>query len=398
MRRTPETELDAHLMDESQSVSRLRAMMLALWFALMVPGVAVANHTDWSPSDPQSRRLMKPLVSVIEGRPLRSTLQRIADETEVNIWLDRKVDPTSPADVGQAGPTVFAALEAIAESRDCVLFPLHNMVLIGRPEWVDRTASSLMRLPPLESQKRRLARIAWPTLTTPTEALAVAAGQAPPADTVLPHDLWPAVAWNDLERRVAVSLVLAQFDLRVRDAAALSLPADSRQRNLLRDRAWVPSNLGGRFDRRYEVDGALAAVAEVARQLDSRAEIVRDRGGLLVSGTAAAHRVVVCYFLRAATPPSPGRPGQMKRFTLRLKNKPACAVLKQLARAAGKEIEIEADASVCGTLVTLEAENNTLEELATTVAEQAGLTVSWGERVVVSPSSDLQERAPPPEP
>ena len=63
------------------------------------------------------------------------------------------------------------------------------------------------------SKRGEVIDVDWQELTTPQEALRLVSDAASsPANTpTLPHDLWPAVHWQKIERQVAVILILSQF-------------------------------------------------------------------------------------------------------------------------------------------------------------------------------------------
>ena len=371
--------------------------VLALPLALLLGCSVIGFGQNVSTDDSFVIRLRSPMVTVMEGQSLRRAVDEIAGRSGLNVWLDRDVDPSAAVAIGQVGPTVFDALAAIASERECEIFPLRNVVLLGRRERVDRTAASLMRLDqhgPTESIE-----VAWPELTTPTEALIIASGRhlggdnhlssvgglAPSPGAVLPHDLWPAVRWRGVERAVAVTLVAAQFDQRLSDPRPWG-----RQQSL----ELVPADLGESLERRYARPGTPdpqlpARWRESIRQADPNGQVIAAGTWLVVQGTTAAHRVATRLFLESlpAAQVEHRSPDFAPRFTLQLKNKPAGGVLHQLAAAAGKRCQIKPEAEAASeTLVSLDAENVTLAELADRVAAQAGLVVIWDDEVIVHSS------------
>ncbi len=87
-----------------------------------------------------------PMTSIVDGKSFRNGVTGIAKQAQLNVWIDRRVDPTSPVIAGPVGPTVFAAIGKLAARRDCVLMPVANVLLVGRQDWVDQTASSILSL------------------------------------------------------------------------------------------------------------------------------------------------------------------------------------------------------------------------------------------------------------
>ena len=191
--------------------------------------MATASHAfgdDFSEASPIYGKLATPMNSVFDGKSFRSAVTGIAEQVGLNLWLDRHVDPTSVVEVGPSGPNVYGAIERIAASRDCVLMPVGNVLLVGRPEWVAAATAAVMTIPDASSADARV-KVAWEDLTTPSTALARAAGKATNVSPELPHDLWPKTTWTDVNPAVAVALVLAQFDLQSK-SPTISLTIDNR--------------------------------------------------------------------------------------------------------------------------------------------------------------------------
>lgn len=363
-----------------------RVLLPVTAFALLAvatgpsPGgrATAADGTHVTADDPLIARVTTPMLMLIEGQPFRLAAQEIARRGGVNLWIDRGVDPTATVDVGRVGPTLYDALAAVAHSQDCVIFPLRGVVLIGHPRRVDAVASELLD-PDRVPRQIAAAEIAWDDLTTPAEALSIAFG-APTGladnDDPLPHDLWPAVRWTSIERSVAIALVRGQFE-----------PArESRQPTpVTRSYAWPrrgPESAPERQRSRWQ-----ASVAEADPA--ARVRVIAPRGSspvaLEVRGTAAAHRVAIALLseqllvARGGSPPGDDR----RMFSLKIENKPAAAVIRELAAADGRQCEI--DAPLRGdSLVSLEAQDQTLRQLAEMVADLAGLELRWERPVRVT--------------
>lgn len=347
------------------------AAVLALWLPLAAPA---ARADEVSVENPFWGRLAGPMTSVVEGQRWRDSLHQVAERADVDLWVDRRVDPTRPVDSGRIGPTVFAALRQLASQRQCEVMPVAGVVLVGRREWLDRTSAALWRIEQAAPAGQPV-EVSWPELTTPSEAIAIASGRSATADrdASLPHDLWPAVQWRSIDRRTAVALVLAQFDQQLRAADSL----DSL--------ATVPAESGGAFPRRYAAGRADAAIRREVRRADPSGRVREIGSWLEVVAEPAAHRAATAAWLsEPAGSQQPGGTGAPRRFDLRLKNKPAGAVLGQLAATAGKSYRVQPEArAACERLVSLQSQNATLAELAQQVAQQIGVQVDWGEESVV---------------
>jgi hypothetical protein len=343
-------------------------MVAVLPLATLFPTTAGAD--DFSERDRFYALLSAPMTSIVDGKSFRNGVTGIAKQAELNIWIDRRVDPTSPVTAGPVGPTVFAAIGKLAARRDCVLMPVANVLLVGRQDWVDRTASSILSLK--ISGKQELADIVWEDLTTPAEAIARAAGGAVEVEPVLPHDLWPATTWKQVDRRVAVTLVLAQFD---------RLPQSTTALGNLRS---TPATKGS-FSRRYWLGKANSIIRDVMQEQDRKSKFGTQRGWLEATGSIAAHRAAVTKVFDNMTKVAAPDP-RKDTFTLKKMSTTAENALIQFARTAGRTCLIKADAvAACKQIVSIEGQDITLEQLTAVVAKQVGVDVQWhDDRIVVS--------------
>lgn len=329
---------------------------------------------DFSRRDRFYAVLSSPMNSVVEGKSFRDGLLGIAKQAELNVWIDRRVDPTTPVTAGLIGPTVFSAIGKLAARRDCVLMPVANVLLVGRPDWVDQTASSILSLK--LNGDENLADIDWGDLTTPEEAIASAAGTAVKVDPALPHDLWPATTWKQVDRRVAVALVLAQFD---------RVPQSTASLRRLRSAPATP----GSFSRRYLFDHANATIRDAMQEADRKSRFRNEGDWLIATGSATAHRFAVTHLfdkMPKVAAPDPNK----DPFTLKPTSASAENLFFNFARMANRTCEIQADAAAaCKRVISVEANDATLKQLSDMVAEQVGVHVQWLEdRIVVSKEQD----------
>jgi hypothetical protein len=356
----------------------ITATALAVLIAGLLPSAAA---DDFSERDPIFSKLAAPMTSIVDGMPFREGLNRIAEQAEVNLWIDRQVDPTAPiVAAGPVGPTVFAAIQKLADQRSCAVMPVANVLLVGRPEWVDQTAASLLMLELTETEK--LADVSWDDLVTPSEAIAQAAsefaavgGAAVKVDPRLPHDLWPATTWKQIDRRVAVTLVLAQFGRKPQSTTNISTFKS------------VAASGAGRFTRRYSQGKANAAIRDAMNDADSSSRVRSIKGWIQGTGSIAAHRAAVAAIfdgLAVANAPDP----DVDTFTLKKLTTTAENAFIQLARSAQKTCVIEPAAiGFCKKTISIEGEDVTLRTLIKMVADQAGVVAEWqGDKIVISPA------------
>jgi hypothetical protein len=248
-------------------------------------------------------------------------------------------------------------LEKLAASQQCVILPLANVVLVGRESWVDRTATAILSIP--ENRRGSKLDISWDALSTPDEALAAVAGSSPRERPPLPHDLWPAIRWREIDRDVAIQLVLSQFD-------AMSAKPDR------------PSPPAVRFSRRYPRDAtSMSKLRELMKATDPAGEVRVTGDWLIVDGNIAAHRKAMSMILGHSGAAARLNPEQAT-FTLKRMTTSAENAFTQLARAAGRTCVIAPDAgSACQAMVSVEGQDSTLLELVDAVASQVGVMALW---------------------
>src|SRR5690606_8338173 len=123
----------------------------------------------------------------VTAKPLRDTLTQIATVAEINLWLDRRVDPSQAVNIPAGSQSVYQAIARAAEPLGLQAAAAGNVVLLGRPEWVSELAGAILALPAELRQDADWPPISWPPATTPDQAVKMAiAGHG--ADTLsLPH-------------------------------------------------------------------------------------------------------------------------------------------------------------------------------------------------------------------
>ena len=324
--------------------------------------------------------LNAPMTAVVDGMPMRDALERIRQAVGINLCLDRQVDPTSPVKPGALGPTIFVALKKIAAERGCVVMPVCNVVLVGRPPWVDRTAASMLASEGSEAREDaadRFVNVSWPTLSTPAEALVAVAGDDRPAGLgeLLPHDLWQEQKWEQIERNVATALVLAQCDL------YLAERREGSSGRLLTEHRSITEP----FDRMYSPDLKSSVLRKAISSHDRKSRAVVDDDILLVKATVAAHRVGTNALLTEfAKSVAASEPKDSKTFSLKRTQTSAGAALMQFAQAAGRKCIIEDDAvEACQKQITLEAKDETIKNLINRIAKKIDVMVVWGDQQIV---------------
>lgn len=355
--------------------ARLTPIGVAILSLFLPLSVAVLGATEVAMADefsfdqPLAAKLSTPYHRIADGKPFREGLHDIASQTKLNLWVDRLVDPTTPIDVGTVGPTVLGAIEKIAEGRGCVVMPIANVVLVGKPTWVDHTSAAILAWGEL-SRHKDVSDFHWEDLTTPFEALTQVVGDEVRVNPELPHDLWPANSWSQLDRRVAITLILAQFG-QTTDATDIAPIAGKLN---LRLKAWN-DRLPAAVTRRY-TGKDLKAIGSAMRRVDGGTRVRNLGRSIEVTGSLAAHRAGICGTLRkAGTLPDVDDP----IFQLKQTQATAEALLREFSKIAGVQCKIDPAAMpACQQPISIETTGETsLRTLIEMVAERAGVRVRW---------------------
>lgn len=348
-----------------------------------------------------------------------------------SIWMDRRVDPTTKVSMTVAAQPATQVILDLTQREGLALFPLPGVLVVGRDEWVDTTVARLAGGSPRSTGKNRdveTISVRWPTGCTAAELLALIV-LAPKSNTRtskitdlvswqetaaktrsgtshvnwLPHDIWPAGSLIGVERTTAVSLVLAQFDLALKRGTRLETlvskttdDAAGQPNKQMPDlptgvQPWTELPAARAFPLNYRAGDSTPAIRQSLADQKPRSSVRATGEQLTVLATAANHRHALVAHWNAIADnanPNAGNPGNPPAkaavFDLKLINKAAGDVLRQLAAADGKKIRIEEAAELASEKrINLDGTKKTLRQLAQIVAESAGLAVQWGDDEVV---------------
>ncbi len=209
---------------------------------------------------------------------------------------------------------------------------------------------------------RKFELIDWPEPSTPQEALQTVLA---PTDYSLPHDLWPATSWKQLEQQVAVRLICAQCELTPGARAEPLQPLRAPERVV----AAYPSS-------------QQKLIQQTLSQHDSQAKFQNDKSELRAYAQPAAHVAAINAWITEATQAKPRnvKPLDIDRtkFTLKIENAPAEQVLMQLAARCNRQITFDDKALVrCAKLITLEVTDQSLRSICDTLAASTNVTIQW---------------------
>jgi hypothetical protein len=367
---------------------RLAAAFIVAWLPWQETALAQSRS---SATAELSQQLEQPVTLTWQGQELAPALERLADTQRIAIWLDRRVDPSSPVELSASNRPLRETLAAALTPPGWAASPYHGVLYIG-PEQTARellTLSALARRSldqaPAEVRSKWLRAEAWsfPRLSEPRSLIAglvKSAGAQARDDQRIPHDLWPARGLPPMATLDRVILLLAGFDL------TCKLSADGRQCRI------VPIERPVQITSGYTVSAARSAAVDAV--LEELAEATATRRGtrLTLAATVEQHdRVRAAIQGKSKAPQAQRRPAPVptsrddQRFTLKITNQPVGPVIDQLARQLKLNVDWAAPVGTRNTLVSCEVREATLDELLSAILSAAELTFALeGDEVTIT--------------
>jgi hypothetical protein len=349
---------------------------LAAWIAL---GCFSAAGQDASGKKvgPAFRRELENSVTVAwSQRTLREVIASLTKTVGIAVFLDRRIDGEQNIELEVREQSLQVLLLKLAGQAKAGTTTVDPVVYLGPAE----TAAKLATLAALRRQeaaqlpspaKTKLLRgqpWKWEELSEPRNLLADLAQQASVTvenAEIIPHDLWPAVSLPPLPWVDRLSLFLAGF--------GLTFEITGRGNSV----RLVEMPVAAVLEKSYTPRSLPEATAAQLRKTVPDAKIRVEQGKLVVAGSQEDHdkieRLLAGQSVRTAKT-TQGGPDD-KRFTGTIENKPAGAVVRDVATQLGKEVKF--DTTVLPKLkenVNLTVKGVTPEELLTRALKPLGLT------------------------
>ena len=316
---------------------------LIVWFAVLLASIfvngsyaAAQDASEWK-TGVEFRRQLESTVGINWGdNPLRDALGRLSRAQGVAIFLDRRVDPDQRVEFTSRDEPFEVALLRLCGQLDLGKAVIGSVVYIGPKQSADKlaTVAALRRKDsadlPAAAKARWLKQqpMAWPELTTPAELLEQLQrdGSFVTSDK-LPHDLWPGYDLPPLPLADRLSLLLAGFgmtyELQREGAAVKFVP--------------VPDNI--EYEKSYTRSDPAKLAADLKRLMPGL-KIGRRGSEVVVRGPFEDHEKIE-RMLRGekvkTVVPAPGE----KRYSLKVENQPAGAVVRTVAKEIGKEMKYD---------------------------------------------------------
>ena len=357
--------MDIRQAQRNRTRSHRLTWSIAAWFMLATAAGWAQEAITWK-TGPALRKQLDASVSLTWSaeQPLREGLASFSRNTEVCVFLDRRIDPGQFVELSIRDESVQRALEQLAEKTHARLGMVGPVVYLGPPE----TAGKLATLAALKHKdaaalpneiKARLLKSQawkWDELAQPRsllDELARSGGVTVANPELLPHDLWPAadlpaMAWVD-----RLTLLLAGF----------GLTYEFQQEGAVVQLLPIPDEV--LVEKTYTPRGEPGPVVAQLRRIVPSATVRIEGRKLLVSAVEEDHDKIQ-RLLNGETVRTTTKPAGEKRYKLTVTNQAAGSVIKTVATQLGKQMKFDPLLNErLQTKVSLRVEDVTLDELLT---------------------------------
>lgn len=330
-----------------------------------------------------AKQLNRPLMASRDYSPLRSVLDRFAEDRRIAICLDRRIDPGCLVLVDLQAAYFDVGIETLISKVPAKVVVFADTLFVTSPRTAEtlRTRMALAereleKLPKSSLQRQlelsRKVPMYWEALTSPRDLLVDFAHRFDVTiqnPDEIPHDLWARGQLPSVDLIAGVMFVAAQFD---RDLKWI----DSRTIQL------VPQNPDPQLEQDHVFRGRTQQqVAELLQKNfpDRKIRMRTDR--FRMSGKLEEHEAVEILLgnraPRKASAPVIATTLANRRFTLRMVHRPFFELLGVLEKQ-GIEFErntqqLEAAGIDFHQQISLELENATIEKLLTEACTPLGL-------------------------
>lgn len=287
-----------------------------------------SDPVEWRTGPELQKQLRARVTIQWQEAELRPRLSSLAADQRVAVFLDRRIDPNQKLDFARTGITLDELFGELAGAVQAASVPVGPVIYIGPPptaaalaKVVGQRRKEISRYPALA--RARPQRLHWDELAEPRQLLLDVARQHQLTvvnPEAVPHDLWPAADLPPLSLAEQLTLLLAGFDL------TFEISADGKGLRLVP----MPTDI-------------------------EHGPIVRRPGS---GGTSAKDSSK-----------------ETTRYTLTVMNKPAGAVVNEVAKRLGRQLQCSAGVrEKLSTNVNLKVSDASLDELMEKTLAPLGLT------------------------
>lgn len=377
-RQRPSTTMSKQLSFSTRHDRLARFSLILL--CLTAPTVLLAADNDklvlptssqWLRGRAFQQQLQKPLQANWSRVSLRDLISSIAASQRICIFLDRQIDPDQTVDFRATGVSLERTLGQLAQQLKVGTCKIGDCIYVGPVSTTSRLATisevkrqQLQDAPASLKQQLTAAAWHWPQLSTPADLLEMqvtAAGLQLAPTARLPHDLWKEQTFPPLDFAQRLTIVLAGFNL------TFHLDMATRQVHL------TPLPAQASLTRSYTQRLSAANLAKIKKRFPELT-IKQNENRLEVQGSYEDHELLA-RLLRGETIRTVKPKLGEKRFTLRVMNAPAGAIINSVIQQQQWTVRFEPEiATRLKTLVTLNVKEVTLNELLEKTLGPLGLT------------------------
>ena len=306
-------------------------LLVSVFLVCQLSIPAAADSVTWKVDNALELQLQMATGFVWKGNPLRRALNRLAQQQQVAMMLDRRIDPDQDTDFRIDQERLELCLMRLALSQRMGVSRVGPVFYFAPPDVADKLATvaalrrdDVKRLPaPRPRQLLAKKPTGWEDLAEPSE-LVQTLGRDFGVEIVnaelIPHDLWPAVDLPPLSFDQALTIVLAGFQL------TFELAPDGSAARLVR----IPGDV--QLERSYAAGSrAEALLAQLSERFpDARLSV--DQGRLVVTGRWEDHHAISRLLSGRPVRRPVVRQGET-RYKLSVENQPVRGLLQALAES-----------------------------------------------------------------
>ncbi len=343
---------------------------------------SAADEIDWKIGLEFRKALEQPIGLKWAENPVRSAMRNLSLNQRVAIWLDRRIDPGAKLQFESDELPLGITLDQFCEKYKVGRSVVGPVVYIGPLATTEKLATLAAVRRQQVGRQSAAERARWsrasewsvPNLAEPRELVRELArdfGMTLENPELIPHDLWPAIPLPPLTLADRLTLLLAGFDL------TFETTADSAKLRI------VPAPQSIEYEQTYAWRGANASLAAQLTKKFPELKIRLADDKVVVTGKYEFHETIDRLMSGETVRTAKVVSGD-KRYSLRVDNQPAGAVVKTVAKELEKEMIY--DPALTEKLrmnVSFTVKDVKLEELLAAALTPLGLTFEMKEASLV---------------
>ncbi len=363
-------------------------LVAASWFGNDYAGgrncrqFAAAADVDWKIGLEFRKALEQPIGLKWAENPIRDALRNLANNQQVAIWLDRRIDPSTKLQFELDEAPLALTLDQLCTKYKLGRSVVGPVIYIGPVATTEKlaTLAAVKRQQVGQqsaSERARWSRaVAWsvPLLAEPRELvrqLVAESGATLQNPEAIPHDLWPAIPLPPLTLADRLTLVLAGFDL------TFETSADGSTMRIVS----LPETIA--YEQSYAWRGQNQSLAAQLQKKFPELKIRVEDNKIVVTGKYETHELIDRMMSGETVRTTKVAPGG-KVYSLRVDNQPAGAVVKTVAKELGKEMVYDpALVEKLRTNISFQVKDVSLEALLEAALTPLELTFEIKEAAVV---------------